>query len=248
MLPVTARPQPPTATTSLHCYVVCRPDLDVPEGPGVGGAELEFVTDGPLAVLASPLPPGTEPGDRASLASHVRVVDDAFAAGVVIPLRFPTVAPSRQHTVTQLIRPWREALLGALDRLEGREEVRLRLTYDENAAVAEALAARPWLAALRGRPEAALRLGRGIVSALREQARRDAGAALKTLRPVLNDVRIDAAGGERDALIASVLVPRDHTDRVEELVTEWASTRPAVQVRVIGPLPPYSFAPAGGTG
>jgi hypothetical protein len=242
---VTARPGPQTEGTSFHCHVVCRPEGGVPEGTGVGGAQLEVVTDGPLAVVASPLPPGTEPGDRASLAAHARVVDQAFAAGVVIPLRFPTVAPSREHIVTQLLRPRRDALLGALARLEGREEVRLRLTYDEDTAVAETLRSRPSLAALRRQPEAALRLGQAIASTLRKQARRDADAAIKALMPLLNDVSIDAAGGERDVLVASVLVPRDQTDRVHDVLETWASTRPAVRLRVVGPLPPYSFAPAG---
>jgi hypothetical protein len=224
--------------------VVCRSDIAVPEEAGVAGGALELVTDGPLAVLTSPLSDDVEPGDRQSLAAHARVVDQAFVAGVVIPLRFPTIAPSRQAMVDQLIRPRRKSLLEALDRLEGLEEVRFRLTYDEDAAVAETVVTRPRLAALRGRPEAALRLGQAIVAALQEQARRDADAALKTLRPILDDVRIDSAGGERDVLVGSVLVPRGCTVRVDQALRDWASTRPPLRVRVSGPLPPYSFAPS----
>ena len=126
--------------------------------------------------------------------------------------------------------------------MEDREEARLRVTYDQDAAVAEILVANPRLATLRGRPEAALPLGEAIVTTLRERAARDADAALAALRGIIDEAEIDAAGGERDVLAASVLVPRGGTDRVKEAAQSWAATRPAVRVRVTGPLPAYSFA------
>jgi hypothetical protein len=226
----------------MHCYAACRPDITVPEGPGVAGATVELLTDGPVAVLASPLPPGAEPGDRESLEAHARVVQQAFEAGVVLPLRFPTVAPSRGDTVKEFLQPRRRSILRSLHRLDGREEVRLRVTYDEDVAVAEIIASVPRLARLRGRSDAALQLGEAIVSELRHRARRDAEAVLKALRPVAAGVKLDALGTEREVLVASVLVPRGGTGRVTRTVEQWAKDRPAVRVRVSGPLPAYSFA------
>jgi Gas vesicle synthesis protein GvpL/GvpF len=236
------RPAPNVDQAAMHCYAACRPDVTVPEGPGVAGATVELLTDGPVAVLASPLPSGVERGDRESLEAHARVVQQAFEAGVVLPLRFPTVAPSRGEVVTELLRPLRRSILRSLGRLDGREEVRLRVTYEEDAAVAEIVTAVPRIARLRGRSDAALQLGEAIVSELRHRARRDAEAVLKALRPVAADVKLDALGTERDVLVASVLVPRGGTGRVTQTLEQWAQERPAVRVRVSGPLPAYSFA------
>ena len=239
---MTNRPEPETELAGLHCYAACRRDISVPEGPGVAGAAIELLADGPIAVLASPLPLGVEPGDRESLEAHARVVQQAFATGVVLPLRFPTIAPSRTDTVEQFLRPRRRFILRALERLDGREEIRVRVTYDEEASVAEVLTAIPRLARLRGRSDAALQLGEGIVSELRDRARRDVDAVVETLRPLTVDLMIDSLGGERDVLVASALAPSGSTERIAEAVGRWAASRPPVRVRVKGPLPPYSFA------
>jgi len=118
----------------------------------------------------------------------------------------------------------------------------VRVTYDQDAAMAEVLVANPRLAALRGRPEAALRLGEGIVNALRERAASDADAALAALRGIAEHVEVDGAGGERDVLTASVLVSAGGTDEVRQAIDAWAATRPPARVRVSGPMPAYSFA------
>jgi hypothetical protein len=230
---------------AVYCYAACRPDITPPETPGVAGATVKLLVDGPVAVLASPLPPGLEPGDPESLAAHHRVLQEAFQAGVVVPFRFPTVAPSADRTVAELVRPYRESLLHTLDRLEGREEARLRVTYDRDAAVAEVLAANPRLARLRGREDAALQLGEAIVAELRHRAVQDSQALLKAVRPLIEDAMIDAVGGEIDVLTASLLVRRGGTEAVDRAAEEWAAKRPPVRIRVIGPLPAYSFAEIG---
>jgi Gas vesicle synthesis protein GvpL/GvpF len=227
---------------AVYCYAACRPDMTPPETPGVAGAPVELLVDGPVAVLASALPPGLEPGDPQSLYAHHRVLQEAFAAGVVVPFRFPTVAPSLDETVAALVRPHRDSLFQALNRLEGREEARLRVTYDQDEAVAEVLAANRRLAKLRGRDDAALQLGEAIVAELRHQAVQDAQALLAVLRPIIDDAKIDAIGGETDVLTASLLVERGHTKAVDEAAEEWATKRRPVRIRVIGPLPPYAFA------
>jgi hypothetical protein len=226
----------------VYCYAACRPDISAPEGPGVAGALVTLLVDGPVAVLASSLPPGVEPGDPESLAAHARVVQQAFEAGVVVPLRFPTVVPSIDATVRELVRPRRDSLLRTLGRLEGLEEVRLRATYDEGPAVLEALAASPRLAKLRGRPGAEHRLGEMIVAELRHRAVQDSQALLFAIRPLVEDAMIDSVGGEHDVLTASLLVRRGGARAVDEAAERWAAGRPPVRIRVVGPLPPYSFA------
>lgn len=225
-----------------HCYVICRPDAPVPEGEGVNGTAIELHPDGPVAVLLSVVPHIGACADRKALVAHANVVEQAFHDGVVLPLRFPTVLGSPAEAVTRLIRPRRTTLHRALDRLDGREEVRVRLTYDQDAAVAEVLLENPRLASLRNKPRASFQLGEGIVEALRVKAARDADAALAALHDVVVDVQVDRAGGERDVLTASVLVASGATTRAKETLESWAATRLPLRLRVAGPLPPYSFA------
>ena len=234
----TASPQ----TEALHCYAACRPDITLPEGPGVAGASVSLLADGPVAILVSPLPAEGEPGDPESLAAHARVVQQAFEAGVVAPFRFPTIVASDDETVHELVRPHRDWLLETLDRLEGLEELRLRVRYDEDAAVAEVLAANPRLAKLRGRTDTALRLGEAIVAELRHQAVQDSQAILAAVRPLIEDAMVDAVGGERDVLTASLLIHRGRAQEVDDAAERWAAERPPVQIQLLGPLPPYSFA------
>jgi len=245
MKTLTDTPEERTATPELHCYAACRPDLAIAGLTGVAGTAVEVLAEGPVAVLASPLPPGAELDNEESLAAHARVVQQAFEAGVVVPLRFPTVAPSRHELRDQFLQPLRRSILRALDRLDGHEEVRVRLRYDEDRAVAEVVAGVPRLARLRGRSDTALALGEAIVAELRHRAGREAGAALKVLRPLCADLEVDALGGEHDVLVASALVKRGATDRIAQALQRWAGSRPAVELQVTGPLPPYSFAELG---
>jgi hypothetical protein len=208
----------------------------------VAGASVRLLADGPVAILVSSLPADVQPGDPECLAAHARVVQQAFEAGVVAPFRFPTIVPSLDETVHELVGPHRDWLLETLDRLEGLEELRLRVRYDEDAAVAEVMSANPWLAKLRGRTDTALRLGEAVVAELRHQAVQDSQAILAAIRPLIEDAMVDAVGGERDVLTASLLIRRGHAQEVDEAAERWAAERPPVQIQLLGPLPPYSFA------
>ena len=117
------------------------------------------------------------------------------------------------------------------------------------------MAGSPAIASLRERvqslPEAAshferIRLGE-LVAAEVEQAReRDAAWLLGELEPIAVATSREAASGLEAAVNAAFLVERDRTaefGRAVDAAAEQLAGR--IELRLLGPLPPYSFAGEG---
>jgi hypothetical protein len=102
-------------------------------------------------------------------------------------------------------------------------------------------------AALEGLPELATRaeriaLGEAVAGAIDERRARDEQVLLDRLKPFATDVRVDPPGGERVALNAQVLVPRDRRVALDDAVRDLGGALQGyLALRYIGPLAPYSF-------
>lgn len=227
----------------LACYAVVRTDQDAPAAAGVARAPVRVVRDRSLGVLVSDLPPDAR-ADADAVLAHAAVVDAAFADGPVLPLRFPSFVADEPAAIEPLRGAAARPLRDLLDHLEGRVEVRVRVEHDQDSAIADVLTCEPALAALRNRPEHAMRLGEELVRHLRARAASHAEDLLAVLAPVVDEVRVDRSGGEEDVLVASALVPTDEAGRVASITRDWACGRPVV-VDTAGPLPPYSFTDPG---
>jgi hypothetical protein len=141
----------------------------------------------------------------------------------------------------ELLAPLEEKLRALLDRFENLVEMRFAARYDEEALLAEIVAAAPGVRRLRGVAGAELELGERVAGAYERIRRVDADRLLETLAPLVEEVA-QADGTEWDLLTASFLVRRSRLNVFEAEVDTWAKAGAGRTVcELAGPMPAYSF-------
>jgi len=236
-------------STAVYVYGVVAADADEAGTEGVSGAQVERVVSGRLAALVSRLPEEGLRMRRRDLQAHLAVLERAFERTTVVPCRFGMVLPDEDAVRRELLDARRDELARALERLDGRVQLNVRVDFDEEEVLREIVVADREIAALRRRTQelgdaghfARIRLGELVAVAVAARRESDAERVLAALRAAADDVAVDAAGDLR-VLKASFLV-RDAA-RFEAVLEELARVEaPQLRFESIGPLPPTAFAP-----
>jgi len=236
-------------STAVYVYGVVAADADEAGTEGVSGAQVERVVSGRLAALVSRLPEEGLRMRRRDLQAHLAVLERAFERTTVVPCRFGMVLPDEDAVRRELLDARRDELARALERLDGRVQLNVRVDFDEEEVLREIVVADREIAALRRRTQelgdaghfARIRLGELVAAAVAARRESDAERVLAALRAAADDVAVDAAGDLR-VLKASFLV-RDAA-RFEAVLEELARVEaPQLRFESIGPLPPTAFAP-----
>jgi hypothetical protein len=90
--------------------------------------------------------------------------------------------------------------------------------------------------------EAGIALGEAITEALYNRRARDLDIVLQRLEPFVGDVVVSEPLGEYGALDLALLVRRDAVESVDAALEELTKElSPPLHLRLVGPLPPYSF-------
>ncbi len=244
----TSTEAPPTAAAYVY-GVVASDSIPRLDADGVAGAPVRGVTSGELAALVSVLPPGQLRVRRRDLMSHLRVLEEAFAASTIVPCAFGMLMSSEQAVIEELLAPRHEELLGLLRRLDGYAQFNVRVSYDEDVVLQEIVEADPTIAQLREQTRELgdagyhlrIRLGELVAAALAYRRENDAQALLERLEAKTADVRVEEPG--ENLLKASFLVARDRAeafDRELEAIVE--EQEPRLHIDSVGPLPPTAFA------
>ncbi|MFI1935368.1 GvpL/GvpF family gas vesicle protein [Streptomyces sp. NPDC020330] len=240
-----------TGGPGLYVYAVVRAGTPLPrESGGVGSppAPLRTVGVGSVAAVVSAAPAQLR-ARRRDLLAHQDLLTRLANSGPVLPMRFGMVASDEDALRAQLAGA-ETGHLTALDRVAGHIEMNLKAlpAHDSLAAlVAEDATVRRLREETRRRPgyEANVRLGAAVASAL---ARRAGEAGRRALRELTPMARATAGGPEVPgcALNVSFLVARADSDRFRATADRFAAAhRHHVELRLVGPLPCYSFVDAG---
>ncbi|MFJ9905945.1 GvpL/GvpF family gas vesicle protein [Streptomyces sp. NPDC101152] len=205
---------------------------------------------GELAAVVSDAPEGLRP-KRKDLLAHQTVLAEAGAAGVVLPMRFGSVAPD-DDTVTGVLTERAEHYKERLRALEGKVEYNVKATHQEEAVLHRVMSENPEIRAMTeanrkaggGSYDDRLRLGEMVVAAVKARETEDADEVRGALEPVAADV---SEGPESTGWLVNVsfLVDRDSADRFLTAVDQVRDSHPHIELRVNGPLPPYSFVEPG---
>ncbi|MFG2574989.1 GvpL/GvpF family gas vesicle protein [Streptomyces sp. NPDC048481] len=225
----------------------------LPEGlGGVGDPAMpvRVLKEGDLAAIVSDAPEGLRP-KRRELLAHQNVLAEAGAGGCVLPMRFGSVAPE-DSAVTGVLAERAEHYHERLRALDGKVEYNVKATHIEEAVLHHVMAGSPELRALAeanrkaggGSYEQKIQLGEMVAAAVKAQEAEDAGVVQQALEPLAAAV---AQGPESTGWLANVsfLVARDEAARFAEAVDELRQAHPHLDVRLNGPLPPYSFVEPG---
>ncbi|MGW0845013.1 GvpL/GvpF family gas vesicle protein [Streptomyces sp. NPDC002787] len=235
---------------SVYVYAITKAahplGLDDVKGVGEEPAELHAVSGGGLSAVVSESPEDLSVSRR-DVEAHHEVQERLWADGAILPMSFGFVAQD-EAAVEALLQERAEAFSKRLDELTGRAEFNVKGVQDEDAllrtVLTESSRARELNDAIReGGGTYEDRLALGELVAQEVQAREEAlgEEVLTTLRPYALDERISPAS-QQYFVNASFLVDGERSEEFAEAGGELAEALgEGVELRLRGPLPPYSF-------
>ncbi len=219
-------------------------------GVGDPPRPVRVLKQGELAAIVSDAPEGLRP-KRKDLLAHQSVLAEAGAAGCVLPMRFGSVAPD-DDAVTGVLAERADHYKERLRALDGKVEYNVKASHAEEAVLHRVLAENAEIRAMTeanrqaggGSYEERLRLGEMVVAAVKAQEAEDAADVQHTLEPAAAAV---SPGPDSSGWLANVsfLVDRDAADTFLAAVEQLRKGHPHLELRVNGPLPPYSFVEPG---
>jgi len=200
----------------------------------------------------STIPDGELRLQRDAILAHADVLGAAFEHGAVLPFRFGTVLADDEAVIRDLLAPGASTLAARLDALEGKAEMQVKATYREEPLLRSILARDPALTRSvqrnQGLPPAAthferMRIGEAVAGAVQARRVADQRTLVDALAPLALAHAVSPPHHERAVLNAGFLVERERLARfdqaTEALSVEWGEE---IEFKLIGPLPPYSFA------
>ncbi|MBO4258089.1 GvpL/GvpF family gas vesicle protein [Streptomyces griseorubiginosus] len=216
------------------------------DGVGDPPRPVRVLREGELAAIVSDAPEELRP-KRRDLLAHQRVLDAAGEDGVVLPIRFASVSPD-DETVTGVLAERADHLLERLRALDGKAEYNLKANHDEEAVLQLVVADNDEIRSLAranqeaggGSQEDKIRLGEMIAAARQAREAADADMLQRELGPAAEAV---SAAPSSTGWLAnlSFLIDRDSAAPFLEAVDRLRRQHPHLELRVNGPLPPYSF-------
>lgn len=234
---------------SVYVYAIIAGDhparLDGLDPVG-GSGELRTVTGRSHKAVVSDAPPELR-AKRRDLAAHQAVLERLIEDGAALPMRFGLVAPDEQALIAALDEN-ADGYAQSLRQLDGRVEYNLKASREESDLLREILTeseqARKLNEASRENPAAhdsKVALGELISQEVRMREERDARALVEAVAPAAVDTTTGAPVEGHFANV-SFLVDRTRAKGFAEAVQAEADRRgDAYELKLNGPLPPYSF-------
>jgi hypothetical protein len=232
--------------SEVHVYGIVRAG----DGRPVEDPNVRRVVHREVAALVSDIDRG---GLLASsvLRTHWRVLEEAASNATVLPVRFGTVMADDRAVVEQYLEPLHDELASGLAEMDGKVQLTLKGTYREDALMAGIVARSRAIDRLRSEveklPEAAayykrIELGQLVAAEVEATRERDTQHVLQQLEPLAITVRAEAQSTLKAAFNLAFLVDRSRVDKFSGAVaTLRRDVRDWIDLRYVGPLPPYSF-------
>lgn len=236
----------------LYLYgIVGAAEAPLPAVYGLAGGVSIVKQDGLGAIVGAPPAEGFQDLSREKalrlLMAHQQVLEAAMPEAAVLPVKFGTIAP-HEAAVRTLLHQRREMLTQLLMQFAGCSQVEIIVLWQPEAIFAEiavepeVLEARKTAQAARD-PAAAQQLGQMVKAALERRRDRLQARLQEALAPLAIDIAINAPMDDRMAVNLAVLIDQADTGplqaALEKLDAEFGGK---LTFRLVGPLPPASFA------
>ncbi len=221
-----------------------------PAGHGVADAELHLITNDAVAAVVSPLLHTKVRPERRHLAAHQQVLAELMEQEALLPVSFGTVAASAAG-VRKFLAANRKALAAQLERVRGKVEMGVRVTWDVPNIFEyfvdrhdELRQARDRLFGAQGAPahDEKLAIGRLFERLLEEDREAHATRVEEKLAARCSFLRRDKCRAEKEVMNLACLVGRQYLADFEEAV--FAAARDfdnSFAFDYNGPWPPYHF-------
>ena len=252
---MSANPSPEPQPLLVYGVVRAPGDRDDRDARGdlddLDGNAAELVSAADIAAVVCAVAPDVVRVRRADLLAYHSVLDALAARGPVVPVRFGSVLPGRD-AVAEFLAQHCEQLTAALDRLTGRRQYNLRVSYVEEVVLAELVAEDPEIRDLRARiasvPDDAsypdrVRLGELVARSLENWSERDAEALLAAVEPDVVAYQVRSAPSATQVLDVALLVDDARAEQVVDHLEELArQNHETLRMRLVGPLAAHDFA------
>lgn len=215
----------------------------------IEGADARAVAHGELAAIV------TDAADTMRAAElmrrHWAVLEAVAATATVVPVQFGTAMASDDAVAAEFLARRRDGLLAQLATLEGKIQLSVKGTYDEAGLLRSVVDGSPAVARLReqvrglsedaGRYER-IRLGELVAAEVDQIRERDARTLHAQLDPFAVAANREPTGGLQAAVNSAFLVERSRmADFARAVAAAAAELEGRAELRLLGPLPPYSF-------
>jgi len=215
----------------------------------IEGAGARAVAGDELAAIVTDSAGATRAADL--MRRHWQILEAIAATDVVVPVQFGTAMADDDAVVAEFLAPRHEDLVAQLEAFEGKVQLTVKGTYDETALMRSVVDGSPAVASLRaqvrGMSEAAghfkrIQLGELVAAEVEQVRERDAAWLHEQLDALAVASSREAATGLQGAVNAAFLVERKRVaefGRAVDAAAERLDGR--IELRLLGPLPPYSF-------
>jgi hypothetical protein len=231
--------------SEVHVHGVATEDARA----AIEGAGARAVAHGGLVAIVTDA--AAETRAAALMRRHWDVLEAVAATATVVPVQFGTAMAGDEAVATEFLAPRREQLVAQLAALDGKVQLSVKGAYDESRLLRAVVEGSPAVARLReqvrGLSEAAgrnerIRLGELVAFEVDRLREHDAGRLHAQLDPLAVAASREPAGGLQTAVNSAFLVERARTAEFAEAVDAAAAELgDRVELRLLGPLPPYSF-------
>jgi len=215
----------------------------------IEGAGARAVAAGDLAAVVTDVAGETRAADL--MRRHWQVLEAIAATDAVVPVQFGTAMADDDAVVAEFLAPRHEDLAAQLGAFEGKVQITVKGTYDETVLLQSVVEGSRAVASLRaqvrGLSEAAghfkrIQLGELVAAEVEQIRERDAAWLHEQLDAIAVASRRETASGLQGAVNAAFLVERKRVaefGRAVDAAAEQLAGR--IELRLLGPLPPYSF-------
>ncbi len=206
------------------------PDGEVFDDLGLDSSEVHSIGDGRLSAIVSDLPNQKIRPERRRLAAHHEVLRQLMKNHAVLPIAFGIVADGPE-AVLRILRVHHDTFAEQLDKIRGRVEMGLRVSWDVSnifeymtATHAELRSLRDWI--FRGGRESTqddkIDLGRAFDRLLNQDRDAYLQRIAESLESHVADLKSNPPRSEREVLNIACLVDRDQLPGFEQAVLEVA--------------------------
>jgi Gas vesicle synthesis protein GvpL/GvpF len=205
---------------------------------------------GGLAMVTSPHDNTVLRPTRKNMLAHTRVLETVMKEFDVLPVRFGTVVAS-DHSGVALLENNREQFLSAMETIQGRVELSIKIFWRDGVAFREVMTENARLTAERDRLASMdpgkshydrIEFGKAVGAAISAKRDTDSSAIIERLTPYAEKMLQGPITEDAMIVNLSMLVKRDMEkllDQAINLIDDVHGKR--WMIRYVGPIPAFSF-------
>lgn len=235
--------------SEVHVHGVTSAD----EVTAIQGANASAVVADGLAAITTDATDGERAADV--MRRHWQVLEDVAATATVLPVQFGTAMADERSVREEFLGPRADDIAAQLAALEGKVQITVKGTYDEAALLRSVIEGSPAAAQLRDSTRSLskeaghfqrIRLGEIVAKEVDGVRARDAELLHSRLDGLAVATSGESASGLQEAVNAAFLVERSRVTEFGQAIDALAEELSGrVELRLLGPLPPYNFADHG---